>query len=60
MQNALRNVLGIKTSSTHRDSTPGGIRRHAENVQKLKQLARSTFKFQFFEGPARAITSVII
>ena len=42
MQNALRKALNVKTSSTHRNSTPLGIRRHVENVKKLKYLICNT------------------
>ena len=58
MQNMLRKILHIKTSSIHKNSTSGGIQRHTSNVGKLKDITRSTYKYDFFaKGPVRAITT---
>ena len=57
MQSKLKKVLNIKTSSIHRESTPSGIRRHADNVSELKLTACETYQFQFFSGPPRAIST---
>ena len=58
MQNMLRKILHIKTSSIHIDSTSGGIQRHTSKVGKLKDITRSTYKYDFFaKGPVRAITT---
>ena len=51
MQNDLRKILHIKTSTTRRELTPYGLRRHSDNVKKLKKTARETFQFQFFLDP---------
>ena len=49
MQALLNNVLKIKVAvSTHKDSTPSGIRRHAENVEKLKNTVRNDYQYDFF------------
>ena len=58
MQNALRKVLNIKTSSSSKDSTPSGFRRHTTNVERLKNVSRHSYKYDFFDnGPARVITT---
>ena len=48
MQNLLNKVLKIKISSIHKDSAPSGMRRHKENVKKLKEIIRTTYKYVFF------------
>ena len=57
MQKELKNIMHIKTYSAHRESTPFGIRKHAEKVKKLKKSARETFNFDLFDGPARSIST---
>ena len=59
MQTFLETTLGMKVKpSAHRDTTPSGIRRHCENVLKLKNVVRNDYKYDFFgDGPVKAITS---
>ena len=38
MQKELKNIMHIKTYSAHRESTPFGIRKHAENVKNLRRV----------------------
>ena len=57
MQKQVKEIMNLKTSSSHRESTPFSIRKHAENVNKLKKTAQRTFQFQFFHGPARSIST---
>ena len=44
MQTLMNETLKIKVSSTHKDSTPSGIRKHSENVQKLKESICTKYK----------------
>ena len=58
MQNELKKVLNIKTSSPSRDSTPAGFRRHSRNVENLKNVTRTSYKYNFFDnGAARVIAT---
>ena len=59
MQALLNNVLKIKIApSTHKDSTPSGLRRHADNVGKLKSMIRNDYQYQFFANEQlKAITT---
>ena len=51
-------MLNIKTSSKGKDSTPSGFQRHRTNVQNLKKIARSAYKYDFFaDGAARCIST---
>ena len=35
MQKQVKEIMNLKTSSSHRESTPFGVRKHAGNVNKL-------------------------
>ena len=48
MQHVLNQVLNIQMSSTNEDSTPSEIRRHFINVNKLKEITRTNYIYNFF------------
>ena len=51
MQKQVKEIMNLKTSSSHRESTPFGIRKHAENVKKLiKKMHRESFNSSFSMG----------
>ena len=44
--------------STHKDSTPSGLRRHTDNVVKLKNNIQNDYQYDFFaKEPLKAITT---
>ena len=59
MQTLLNNVLKIKMApSTHKCSTPSGMRRHVENMKKLKNMVRNDYHYDFFANePLKATTT---
>ena len=59
MKTFLDKTLSIKVApSVHKDSTPSGIRRHTENVMKLKNVIRNDYSYDFFGNePLKAITT---
>ena len=48
MQHVLNQVLNIQMSSTNEDSTPSEIRRHFNIVNKLKEITRTNYIYNFF------------
>ena len=58
MQHMLNQVLKIQISSTHKDSTPSAILKHFKNVNKLKEITRRDYGYDFFaNGPVKMINT---
>ena len=59
MKTFLDKTLSTKVApSTHKESTPSGIRRHSENVMKLKNVILNDYAYDFFGNESlKAITT---
>ena len=54
---ALKQQLFLKTSSVHKESTPGGKKLHQKHVDILKRTLRSYGTFPFSNAPVKSIST---
>ena len=58
MQHMLNQIMNIQILSTHKDSTASKIRKHFNNVNKLKEIRHTDCGYGFFaNGPVKMIST---
>lgn len=58
MQHMLNQIMNIQIFSTHKDSTASKIRKHFNNVNKLKEIRHTDYGYGFFaNGPVKMIST---
>lgn len=58
MQHVPSQVLKIHISSSHKDLKPPGVLKHFNNVNKLKEIMRADYSYDFFgNGSIKVIST---